>query len=506
MPQAQYTRSGKLWYVGDGLIWDSRSANYQRPDMPLECSSKLFVFNPQRHAAGVTARFFHIDRPPTQVELSVRPGEVECLELAALSEIPHGQAFWIVVEADMPVLPQACHEDFFQWDPVPDALISPTPYPGPLEDETTWMAADCFNLMPRKGWYEFETLTILNPGKQSVQVRLTYSPMGGGVGEESVDIPAERVTQINTWQRFPVLQGAQGGPQVAVLRDHAIRVDATSPVIAQSTRRAHWTGIYGVIGARSSIVAPLRHPGCTTWHYPGGSVDDSHVKPRREGLDVKWDLLFINNPDEARPASCTLAFHHPDGSVTASEPMSVGPHVSGYAWLHRPPCLGTHTHIDEPFGLTVKSDVPVIPEMCHAEFDNLQAPGAMGSVYLYPGPLTDETTWWLGVGRRGGSDDDHTEWKQAYHLFNPGPKPVRAALSVLGIGAPVTHAVDIGAGAVVRVNASDISGIPMNVPFVVRADADGPFCAQAYGRTFSRGLPSTRGMYGLMGVPMKLED
>ena len=40
--------------------------------------------------------------------------------------------------------------------------------------------------------------------------------------------------------------------------------------------------------------------------------------------------------------------------------------------------------------------------------------------------------------------------------------------------------------------------------FAVRAAGDGPFCAQVYGRPFTRGLPHSRAMYSFIGVPMGL--
>ena len=106
MRQVQFRRSGKQWFVSDGLIWDDLPATYRtEPARPLECSSKLHVYNPQAATAAVTARFYHTDRPPTAVSFTVGGGEIEQLELAKLPEIPHKQAFWIAVESDIPVLP-----------------------------------------------------------------------------------------------------------------------------------------------------------------------------------------------------------------------------------------------------------------------------------------------------------------------------------------------------------------------------------------------------------------
>jgi len=131
-------------------------------------------------------------------------------------------------------------------------------------------------------------------------------------------------------------------------------------------------------------------------------------------------------------------------------------------------------------------------------------PGAMTSANCYPGPLADETTWWLGIGQAGGRDDINTEWQQSYHLFNPGSQTARATLSFLGLGARLAHSVEIKPGAVARVLSTEIAGLPLDRPFAVRVDSDAPICAQAFGRTFTRGLKSTRASYSLMGVPMNL--
>ncbi len=47
--------------------------------------------------------------------------------------------------------------------------------------------------------------------------------------------------------------------------------------------------------------------------------------------------------------------------------------------------------------------------------------------------------------------------------------------------------------------------LPIGTPFAARADGDGPFCVQVFGRSFTRGLPHSRAMYSFIGAPMKLD-
>jgi hypothetical protein len=509
MAASQYHRPGTLWYVSDGYVWDDLPADYRRePGRPLECSSKLFVFNPQPQSASVLARFYHTDRPPTSFSFSVAAGTIESVELASLSEIPHRQAFWIALESDIPVLPQARHEDFTFWDPVPDAIVSVAPYPGPLEDETSWVFPDCYQ-SGGKPWYEREMLNLLNPNPHPVKARVRYllrgQPLGG---EEVVEIPGERTFCIESWDRSVPLLGSPKGPSVKIQHDHAVRIDASGPIVAQTTRRCRWAGRPSIVGSRSTMGFPLRGAPPALWHYPGGDIVDRGLLPRDKNCDVTWNLLFTHNLSETDATHATVTFHNADGSETRSEPLSVPPLKSDLEWLHLPPWLGRHTAVNAPFALTITAESPVVPGICGAEFEmwSQVCPGAMTAVNACPGPLRDERLWWLGIGHAGGADDRNTEWQQTYHLFNPGRAPARVTLSFLGLdaGETVTYSVTIAPGAVAKAASSDIAGLPPDRPFAVRAESDQPICAQVYGRTFTRGLAHTRAMYSFLGIPMPL--
>ncbi|GAF89355.1 unnamed protein product, partial [marine sediment metagenome] len=213
-------------------------------------------------------------------------------------------------------------------------------------------------------------------------------------------------------------------------------------------------------------------------------------------------------PDQKRKANARVNFHNPAGDCTTSAKLAMPPGRSILECLHAKPWLGKHTHVDEPFAMTVSADKPVVPEVTCAEFEMFSrvCPGAMSAVNFYPGPLTNERTWWLGLGRTGGCDDVATNFSQYYHLFNPGPRSVRAVVRFLGFGsknAERKQPVEIGAGAVVRIDATKVKGLPIDRPFAVRVDGDAPLCAQVFVRASTRGLSFTRSMYSMMGIPMK---
>src|SRR5205807_3387091 len=186
---------------------------------------------------------------------------------------------------------------------------APAPYPGPLEDETCWVFPDCYQ-SGGKPWYEREMLTILNPRPTPVKARIRYLLRSRELGaEEEIDIPGERVFCIEAWDRFPRLLGSKNGPTVQVAGDHAVRIDATGPVIAQTTRRCRWAARPSIVGSRSTMAVPLRSRLPGLWLYPGGDIIDRGVLPRDTNCDVTWNLLFTHNLSETDRTHATVTFH-----------------------------------------------------------------------------------------------------------------------------------------------------------------------------------------------------
>jgi hypothetical protein len=112
---------------------------------------------------------------------------------------------------------------------------------------------------------------------------------------------------------------------IRVQHDYAVRIDATGPVITQTSRRARWTGRPSIVGARSTMGVPLREPVADQWYYPGGYIADYGILPREANCDITWNLLFTHNLSENSATKATLTVHHPDSSITQAEPFLIPP-------------------------------------------------------------------------------------------------------------------------------------------------------------------------------------
>jgi hypothetical protein len=497
-----FARSGTLWYVGDGMISGRPQAAESAVPRAGSSSTKLFVFNPGMDDASVRLRFYDLDGPPRTIEMSVGARRILTAELEALDAVPRDRPFWIALESSTPVVPQLRHDNYAGGDGVPEAIVAVAPYPGPL-DETTWLYPDGFQGGTER-WYENETITLLNPGEQAVRARLHYVLRESGVeAEEEIEVPAERVAVLNTWERRPTRVGPWGG-EVEISGDYATRIEASGPIITQQTRRARWRGRDEVTGARAVMGVPLRGGGHRLWYLPGGEFVPRGV----HAGEPSWNLLFTHNLDRSWRARVSVGFHTAIGNVGDALRVHVGAQRSELQWLNRVPSLAVPSAGGGAFALTLTSDRPIVAELTAAEFepDGSACPGAMSAVNLYPGPLRNERTWWLGIAETGEREASATSWLQSYFLFNPAREAARVRLTIFDDAGRTMNPgpIVIAPGAVARLTSSQIAGLPAHRPLAVRADGDAPFAVLVNVRAFRRGAPYTRAMYAMLGLPMSL--
>lgn len=471
---------GRLWYVGDGALGQGQT--------------RLFLFNPGEEVARVELRFYRERNAPQTFTREVPAGKVVESDVAELDGLPHGEPFWLVTESATPIFPQLRQAYFAANDPVPDALLSVAPYPGPLSNETTWIYPDCF-VGGAEHWFENETITILNPGRTSVMVRLTYLSDGQAAVEE-IGIPAQRMVALDAGARHPRLHGGSGD-DAGVGGNYALRIEADASVMTQMTRRARLLGASRIVGARSAIGFPLSDAPPRVWHYPGGY--DARPAP---GGGEPWNLLFLFNPDPVASVNAELIFHGTEGRRSTYPDFAIPPSTSDLRWLHH--WLGEYV-TREPWALTVHASGPLVAELTSAEFETRDdaCPEAMTAVNLCAEPLAGRASQWLGIAPIGTSPEGGF-WHQHYALLNPGAEPASVTLSFQGLaGETRRHTLVIPSAAVARVDAGAIEGLPAGEPFAVRADAVRPLCAQTVVRVTAGEQSYTRAIHSFVGVPAR---
>ncbi len=498
--------TGHLWFVGEADLRSIMPASVRRADGSApDVSSQLFIWNPGQESAHVTVRAYSATALPSGTAYVVEGRRLLSVDLATQKDLPRAEPFWLVVEADRPVFPHARHARHRPWDPVPDTLIMVMPHPGPLGPaDVAWIYPDGFQ-GGTESWDERETLTLLNPGTTEAHARLACRFRDGRPARgRDVTVPPERVLVGDVSSLF----SEAGGATDDVRGDYAVLVTSDQPLVSRQTRRATWRGDAHVGGVRP--LAPIRVATAMQareWYYAGGWVRPQPVLPRDPYLDLTWQLLFTHNLDERSPQRVAIRVHDAGGAVRIAEPIAVPPARSDLQWLHRAPWRGTLVPVEAPWALVLKSDGPIASDLVTAEYEpwSQAMPGAMGASALVPGSLTHESEWWLGVAEHGGDDASPADWEAAWQVFNPGDQPVQVTFEFLGVsGGPRQHRVLVAPGAVTRVTGDEVAGLPVGVPFVVRAVGDRPFVAHAWQRVWARGVPGTRALASAAGLPFTL--
>jgi hypothetical protein len=506
LPVGEDVPTGRLWFVGEADLQSIMPASVRRADSSApDVSSWLFIWNPGQETARVTVRAYSATTAPSGSAFEVEAQRLLSLDLAARSDLPRDQPFWLVVDADRPVFPQARHARHRPWDPVPDTLTMVMPHPGPLgPSDVAWIYPDGFQ-GGMESWEEREVITLLNPGTIQAHARIAYRFRDERPARiQEVVVPPERVLVVDVARAF----GDADAAEFTVRGDYAVLVTSDQPLMSQQGRRATWRGDAHVGGVRP--LTPIRVATAMQareWYHAGGWVQPQAALPRDPYLDHTWQLLFTHNLDERSPRRVAIRVHDASGAVGAAEPVTVPPARSDLQWLHRAPWRGTLVPVEAPWALVLKPDGPIAPDLVAGEYEpwSQGMPGAMGATALVPGPLTRETEWWLGVAEHGGDDTRPVDWEAAWQVFNPGDQAVQVTFEFLGLpGDPRQHRVLVAPGAVARVTGHEVAGLPVGVPFVVRAVGDRPFVAHAWQRVWARGVPGTRALASAAGLPIAL--
>lgn len=491
---------GRHWFVGEGDVTPVDRAG-RPPQGAARHTTTLYVFNPGTATAQVRVTLYQTAAAPRTFRLDVAPDTLTVTDLAARPDIRPHAVFWVVVDADRPVLPQLARSDHLPWDPVPETLEMPLPQPGPADGTfTDWLFPDGFQ-GGTDSWVEAETISLLNPGPRAGRATLTFQFRDGRRPlAHDVPLPAARVTTADlarlfgsaTPDRPPVISG-----------DYTTRVVSDVPIVSQQTRRAAWRHSTFPLGSKTG--APIRVAEsrlAREWYYGGGWIRPLGVLPRG-GLDHTWQLLFSASV-EGTDATARLQTY-PTRTTDEAPPVTLPSDRADLQWLHEDGWRD-RLGVDTPWGLRLTSASPVAATVTAAEYGpwSQGLPGAMGATPLVPGPLASE--WWMGITRHGGTDGEPVEWRAAWQFFNPGDAPVRVTVRFHGVRPALTHAVVVAPGTVLRLSGDDVPGLPVGRPLMVSAVGDGPFLGHAWLRVGARGVPVTRALTSSVGLPIGLTE
>lgn len=490
---------GQHWFAGEGYITPGRWPGGQLDPGAARRTTDLYVFNPGTAMAHVGVTVFQAAVEPRTFRLDVAPDTLAVTDLATRREVRPHAVFWIVVDADRPVLPQLARSDYLPWDPVPETLEMPLPQRGPADGTfTDWVFPDGFQ-GGADSWTEAETISLLNPGRQLGRATLTFHFRDGRRPRaHAVRLPAGRVTTLDLAHLF---RSANPARPPAISGDYATRVVSDVPVVSQQTRRAYARGSMFPLGSKTG--APIRSAEsrlAREWYYGGGWIRPLGVLPR-DGFDHTWQLLFSTSVDRTGAGARLQVY--PNQATADAQPLTLPPDRADLQWLHEDAWRG-RLGVDTPWGLRLTSESPVAATVTAAEYGpwSQGLPGAMSATPLVPGPLSTE--WWMGIARHGGTDTEPVEWRAAWQFFNPGQSAVRVTVRFHGIRPAPERTVVVAPGTVLRLSGDEVPGLPTGRPLMVSAVGDGPFLGHVWVRVGARGVPITRALTSSVGLPIGL--
>jgi hypothetical protein len=249
------------------------------------------------------------------------------------------------------------------------------------------------------------------------------------------------------------------------------------------------------------------------WYGCDNYISDRHAGIERDGHPLTGlDWLAVLNPGDA-PAAVTVTAFFVERPPTTYE-LAASPLRSTLVELHR---LAPLLPRNEPFGLRVASDRPVVAQATQYEFRAFERlPEAAGSQVLYPGPLADEREWYFADGYTSDGAGQRMWFEhERLYVLNPGPREARVDLTLYSereasaiqywIAAERLHvlAFDDQPGFRWR---RDAEGTRSSVFFSVRLRSTVPVVAQKTRRDYVRFDPTVQGMWTTIGCPATVAE
>jgi hypothetical protein len=244
------------------------------------------------------------------------------------------------------------------------------------------------------------------------------------------------------------------------------------------------------------------------WYCCDNYISDRHPGIERDGHPLTGlDWLAVLNPGEAPAAVVLTAFFAE--APPATYRLEAEPGRSTLLELHR---LEPALPRNEPFGLRVASDRPVVAQATQYEFRAFERlPDAAGSQVLYPGPLSDEREWYFADGFTCDGTGQRMWFEhERLYVLNPGPAEARIDLTLYSereasllqywVAPERLHVLTFDDQPGFRWR-RDADGLRSSVFFSLRLRSTVPVVVQKTRRDYVRFDPTVQGMWTAIGCP-----
>lgn len=249
------------------------------------------------------------------------------------------------------------------------------------------------------------------------------------------------------------------------------------------------------------------------WYLCDVYISDRHPGFERDDhplTGLSW--LAVLNPG-AIVAKLELTVYRPE-KPPASISLEALPDRSTLWELHR---LEPALPRNEPFGLRLVSDQPVIPQGTQFEFRAFERfPEATASKTFYPGPLDDQRAWYFTDGYIGGEYDQRSWYeRETLYVLNPGPAEARIELTVYSERDASSTQYWVPPERLHTLAFADLPGLrwrrnqrglPSSVFFSVRVCSSVPIVVQKTRRAYVRFDPTVQGMWTTIGCPAHVQE
>jgi hypothetical protein len=234
-------------------------------------------------------------------------------------------------------------------------------------------------------------------------------------------------------------------------------------------------------------------PSYREWYLGDGLISDRHPGLERDGhplTGLTW-LAVLNPGDE--PAAARLTVYHREAPPVAHGLEAPGGRSTLWE-LHR---LHPALPRDEPFGLRLVADRPVIPHATQMEFRAF-------------------TQWWFCDGWMGGATGQGAWYeRETLYVLNPGQDEARVELTVYSERDAATTQYWVDPERLHALPLWDLPGFRWRLTsrrarmpgnFSLRLRTSVPVVAQKTRRAYQRFDPTVQGMWTAFGCPAELED